>query len=216
MSDKITTFRKQRDNGSKRLKELMDGFSFQPIMPASYHGKEVMASSWGSFVEKNVDVDVRCDLTFKKCIETISPPLWGTEQIKSKTYITEQLAVYNIATFCERINYACYKHAYKRYGKKINIISAIEGGDMDLRENSNFDEDKRLHAHLLLQLPSHIDIDSFTLKVLSAWKDTPWGYNENKIEMIKTITGSASYNVKSTTDSLDLKNTYFDNSVLCN
>ena len=193
------------------------GCSCLTPQPNTNYGREVYSNSWGNFVKENVKVDVRCDLTMRKCIESNSNDVFGVPATRYKTYITEAIAYDNIGQFCDRLNYASYKHAYKRYGKRLNIVSAVEGGDADLRENG-FDNDKgkRLHAHLLLQQPSHIDFDTFKTLIIRHWINTPWGYNQHNIEEIKTIKGSAKYNTKSTMDNADLKNTYFDDSVMCN
>ena len=218
----MTTFREERANGSPRLKELMDGFSFQPIIPSSYHSKEVIANSWGSFVSENVQVDVRCDLTFRKCVEEIKSAEWIDDvcirsATRNKTYITDAIAYETIRIFCDRLNYASYKHAYKRYGKRLNCVSAIEGGDADLRENCFFyDKDKRLHTHLLLQRPTHIDFDTFVNIINRLWIKTIWGDNEMQLEDIRTIKKSAKYNAKSTMDNVDFTNTYYNNLSLCN
>jgi len=213
----MSDLRKRMESGSKRMSDIVASFSLQPTMPFSYYGKEKLASAWGSFVADNVEVDVKCDLTFRKCIETTSPPVLGRKQITENIYITEALAVVNISFFLERLNYACYKHAYKRYGKRLNVIAYIEGGDNDLRENTSIaDVDKRLHTHLLLQRPSHIIFDDFKVLVLRCWNDTPWGYLQHEIEEIKTIKGSSKYGVKSGMDNIDLTNTYYDDSVSCN
>jgi len=204
------------DANSVRMIELMQSFSCLTPLPYTNYGRKVYAGSWGSFVRDNVEVDVRCDLTFRKCIETTSAPVWGMPVRRYKTYITEALAYANIGQLCERLNYASYKHAYKRYGKRLNCIAVIEGGDEDLRENGFATTiKKRLHSHLLLQRPKHIDFETFKKLIIGHWKDTQWGYYEMSIEEIKTIKGSAKYNAKSTLDNLDLTNTYYNNSVMC-
>ncbi len=79
-----------------------------------------------------------------------------------------------------------------------------------------YDADKRMHAHLLLQLPPHMLFDAFVQLVRKCWFDTDWGYYETNIEMIKSQYHSAKYNVKTSLDSLDLQNTFFNNKVSCN
>jgi len=213
----MSEFRNRMYNQSKRMRELVSCFSSQPLYPFSYYGMEKFADAWGSFVKENVDVDVKCDLTFRKCIETTPPPVFGTQQVTTKTYLTEAAAIDNIGQFITRLNYACYKHAYKRYGKRINSIVAIEGGDTELRElQSANDNTKRLHTHLLLQKPSHIDFDEFRLMIIRHWTDTAYGYNEHVIEEIRTIKRSAKYQVKYGMDNLDLTNTYYNDSASCN
>ena len=206
----MTDFRARQDASSKKL---LSRFSLPMGMPYTYARKDRLAEAWGEFVSNDADVDVRADLTFKQCREVQSPPVYGSVETTQKVFLTHALAVANISQFCERLNYACYKHAYKRYGKRINIVSALEGGRADgLRENRpSYDREKRLHTHLLLQLPSHMLFDDFQALIWKSWLGTDFGYVEGKIEPIKTKYHSASYNVKTTLDAIDLENTYFNN-----
>ena len=53
--------------------------------------------------------------------------------------------------------------------------------------------------------------DDFQALIWKSWLGTDFGYVEGKIEPIKTKYHSASYNVKTTLDAIDLENTYFNN-----
>ena len=44
--------------------------------------------------------------------------------------------------------------------------------------------------------------------ILQNWYATDWGYYEANVELIDSIKGSAKYQVESSLDSLDLKNTF--------
>jgi hypothetical protein len=202
-----------------KVMENEKSFSCLTPQPDTIYGRKVYASAWGNFVSDNGKVNVRCDLTFRKCVEIVTDGEWIDDVCirtltRDKTYITDAIAYETIGQLCDRLNYASYKHAYKRYGKKLNYVSTIEGGDNNLRENGfTNDKNKRLHAHLLFQLPTHIQFDTFKRMIIDYWRDTIWGYYENSIEEIKTIKGSANYNVKSTLDNADLTNIYFKDSV---
>ena len=201
-------FRATQDALSKKL---LNRFSLPVGLPFTYARKNQLTDAWGEFVSNDADVDVRADLTFKQMREVETPPLYGQMQTTQRVFLTHALAVANISQFCERLNYACYRHAYKRYGKRINVVSAIEGGRGDWRENrSSSDMDKRFHTHLLLQLPAHLPFDDFSALVWKCWLGTEWGYGEGKIAMIKTKYHSAAYNVKTTLDAIDLQNTHFN------
>lgn len=203
--------------GSQRMTDICESFSAEPLVPFSLYAKEKFADAWGGFVADNTQVDVKCDLTFKKCVETTSPPVFGTRQITQRSYISEANAMMNINQFINRMNYSCYKHAFKRYGKRLDVVVAIEGGDNDLRENVMIkDAGKHLHTHILLQRPSHIEFEKFKILVLHNWYDTTWGNIEHKIEEIETIKGSAKYGAKSSLDNLDLTNIYYNDSSSCN
>ena len=202
----MTDFREAMDKTSKKL---VKRFSLPMGLPFSYANKNHLTDAWGEFVSNDANVDVRADLTFRQVREVNTPPILGNIQTTERCFLTYSLAVANIAQFCERINYACYKHAYKRYGKRLDIVSAIEGGRGDWRENRpNNDKDKRLHAHLLLQLPTHIDYDDFSTLIKKCWFATDWGYVEGKVEKIKSKYRSAAYNAKTTIDAIDLENTF--------
>ena len=213
----MNNFKSAGNGKSKCVPNYTQSFSCLTPLPSTNSGRKVYSSSWGDFVAENVEVDVRCDLTLRKCIETTSSNVCGVPEKRYKTYITEDSAYKNIEQFCDRLNYASYKHAYNRYGKRLDVVSAVEGGDMNLRENAFIgDKNKRMHAHLLLQRPKHIDYETFKTLIEHYWITTPWGYIKMQIEEIRTIKGSAKYNAKSTLDGIDLANTYYNDSVLCN
>ena len=90
---------------------------------------EENAEAWGVFVSNydTANFDLKGDLSLKQMRKILSPPIWGTIPISQKMYITEGLAIANISQFCERLNNACYKKAYKRYGKRVSIVSAVKG-----------------------------------------------------------------------------------------
>ena len=68
---------------------------------------------------------------------------------------------------------------------------------------------KRLHAHLLLSRPHHIEYDDFRRLISQHWRATRWGYDEMEIEQINSVYRSAKYGVKVSTDNLDTINTIF-------
>ena len=213
----MSVFRRQQEVVSQRLMSNMrqkrSAYSLPPADAFSYEGKKTLASFWGDFVhhhshyeDNNIKLNVRADLTLKQGRQFYNRELNCYDNI----FITEALAVYNIGEFLNKLNYDCYKHAYKRYGKKINITSCIEGGDANTRENmSKTDEEKRLHAHLLLERPKHMSVDDFEFAIIKRWRESSWGYDWNKIEEINSIYSSSNYNMKSGADSLDTENTHF-------
>lgn len=209
----MTDFRNQLELQSK---QLLKRFSLEPVFSwkysGDYHRNECSKEEWSKFVEKNANLDIRADLTFKQSIEEYSAPILGATQTKRRVPITEDIAYMNIAQFMNRLNYASYKNAYRRFGKRLEIISGIEGGrclyrDKRFREKEQY---KRLHAHLLIQKPKHISFETFKVMILQNWYATDWGYYEHKIELINSIRGSGNYQVESSLDSLDLKNTFIN------
>ena len=207
----MSNFRNQLDFQSK---QLVKRFSTKPVFSlkysGDYHRNEYSKEEWCKFVEKNANLDIRADLTFKQSIEEYSAPVLGVKLVRNRVPITEDLALINIAQFMNRLNYASYKNAYRRYGKRLEIISGIEGGRCFYRDNRfrHKEESKRLHAHLLIQKPKHIPFEIFKGMILQNWYATDWGYYEANVELIDSIKGSAKYQVESSLDSLDLKNTF--------
>jgi len=214
----MSNFRATMDTQSKKLVNLVNCFSVpgttQPFRHMS--SAEKNADEWGAFIS-NKDFDVKADLTLKQMRMVLSPPLWGTIPISQKMFITEALAVANISQFCERLNNACYKKAYKRYGKRVSVVSAIEGGWREVRYVDNYGKvnyrkkytGKRLHAHLLLSRPNHICYGDFQILIRKNWMATRWGYTRSHIEQINSTYRSAKYGVKVSMDNLDTTNTIF-------
>lgn len=186
----------------KRSKRLLTRFSLPSPMLVKY--------AWTDFVKKNANVDIRADLTFKQSKEVYAAPILGAAGVKKREWLDEDYARLNIAQFSSRLNYASYKHAFKRYGKKLDMVVSLEGGKGKLRDNlSEMDMGKRFHAHILIQLPAHITFERFKIMILEHWYATDWGYYENKIELINSQFGSAAYQTKTSFDCIDLNNTHF-------
>ena len=208
----MSDFRNQMERQGNKL---VNRFSLPPLPFHYYEGDKSLINAWKDFVgNEHKNISVRADLTFKKSRRIFFPSIGCHESYSQVHKITEGDAIANITFFCDRINYASYKHAYKRYGKKIDIISCIEGGRKQLREKTpNRDEIKELHAHLLLERPEHISFEEFKVLIKSIWIDTQWGNTQHYIKPIRNLYASAKYNVKSSLDSLDLTNTLLNTKV---
>lgn len=194
---------------------LVNRFSYKP-QPFHYYGKNIsLINQWKDFIGNgHKNISVRADLTFKRSKEIFFPSIGGKEPYTQVHKITEGDAVFNIESFCNRLNYASYKHSYKRYGRQLDVISCIEGGRIELREMTpDRDAIKELHCHLLLERPKHIPYDDFELLIIKLWLDTEWGNTQHYIKPIQNLYASTKYNVKSSLDSLDLTNTYLNTKV---
>jgi len=123
----MSVFRHQQEVSSKRLMSNMRqksaAYALPPADAFSYQGKMKLASFWGDYVnhqthyaDNNIKFNVRADLTLKQGRQFYSTD----HNCYDNVYISEAIAVYNISEFLNKLNYDCYKHAYKRYGKKIN------------------------------------------------------------------------------------------------
>lgn len=196
-------------------KTLVNRFSDQALPFHHYGGKTTLINEWKDFIGNgHKNISVRADLTFKRSRNIYLPSIGRRAAYAAVHKITEDDAVVNIASFCNRLNYASYKHAYKRYGRRLDIISCIEGGRKQLREKTpDGDEIKELHCHLLLERPKHIPYEVFESLVKKLWMDTEWGNTQHYIRPIRNLYASAKYNVKSSLDSLDLTNTYLNTKV---
>ena len=157
-----------------------------------------LKKSWGDFINDYSNVSVACDMTFKT-----NQKYWCPLSNRFKwEYITESLAYANVINFANRINYKIYKNAYKRYGKKLDMVSVIEGGRKELRTRSK--EDKKLHAHIAISLPTTMNFAEFKNAVHQCWTDTYWGNFNNKITQLQSKSAYANYQVKDNLDSLVL------------
>jgi len=213
----MSNFRATMDVQSKKL---VEGFSLpESRQPFRYCGaNEELSKMWGEFVSSTAAFDVKCDLTFRQVRIVMSPPLLGSIRIEQEMFLTEALAVSNISQFCERMNTACYRKSYKRYNKRLSVVSAIEGGFRESRFLGNgngaiyapSNTRKRIHAHLLLSRPIHIPYKDFQTLIIKNWIATRWGYVKCNIEQIKSVSRAAKYGVKLSLDSLDLQNTFFN------
>lgn len=179
--------------------------------PISYAAKKVLTSSWGEYVSEvgKDDFHIRADLTFRRGMMVNVAASAATPSVRYYKSINEEIAYQTISSFMNRMNYHAYKNAYKRNGKKLRVLSAIEGGRKDLRENiKSSDDDKNLHAHILLEQPTHMSFQKMHDAIVKHWCVLRWCDVVHQIEPLRTLRGSAGYNAKSSTDSIDLRNTH--------
>ena len=172
-----------------------------------------LQKSFSQFCKIKASLDVICDLTLKQCIDEYIPPVVNASNTRRKIYITEQLASANVVQFANRLNYRVYKNAYKRFNKKLDMVTCIEGGKKNLRQTHG-DEDKRLHVHLSIQQPSHVPYDEFMRMILQEWVRTEWGYDNNKVRRYDDTKDYARYQTKYGLDSIDLNSTHISASML--
>lgn len=208
----MSDFRKMME---QKGNALVNRFSYQALPFHHYTGKISLINEWKDFIgNEHKNISIRADLTFKRSKRVFLPSIGRNTPSVNIHKITEGDAVVNIGSFLNRLNYACYKHAYKRYGKRLAVISCIEGGRKQLREKTPaHDVIKELHCHLLLERPKHIQYDDFKFMIIKLWMDTEWGNTQHHIKPVRNLFASAKYNVKSSLDSLDLTNTHLTTKV---
>ena len=86
-------------------------------------------------------------------------------------FLTSDRAVQNYRHFLNVLNAAVFGKAAKRFGKRVNAVSTIEGGN-----------GKRLHIHAVIDCPSVDLIGEFPIMVAQAWEKTQWGHREIDIQ----------------------------------
>jgi len=184
---------------------------------------ELVRNAWTEFVIDNTKVHIKADLTFKQSRVVLSPPLLGKKQTEKRTFITESLAYVNVEQFASRLNYRIYKNAFRRFNKRLTMISSLEGGRIGLRDNltNRNGEGKRFHTHLLIEMPSFDFLregknkipfnEQIFMKIIEQeWIATEWGYYENNIERIKSTEACSKYQTKYGLDSIDLRSTHIN------
>ena len=106
--------------------------------PHSNAAIKVLTDAWGEYVSEvgKDDFHIRADLTFRRGMMVNVAASAATQSVRYYKSISEEIAYQTISSFMNRMNYHAYKNAYKRYGKKLRVLSAVEGGKKDLRENT--------------------------------------------------------------------------------
>jgi hypothetical protein len=214
-----------REEMSQRDKHLKNSFSTPADFPFQYSRHNdtntIEQNAWINYVAHyGKKLSVRADLTFKSSRKVYLPSIGRNAPFSQILKITESDALLNISAFCDRMNYSAYKHAYKRYGKRLDVLSNIEGGRWELRQQRKYashsrQEDKEIHCHLLIEKPTHISFGNFKLLIIKNWEDTDWGNYQKSITPIRSLEKCVSYNVKTSIESLDLENINLTTEVMC-
>ena len=76
----------------------------------------------------------------------------------------------NLRHFLNVLNKQVYGSSSRRYGKRLPVISILEGGGT-----------KRLHYHLVIDCPRDDLIEVFPSMVIQTWRQTLWGYDQTHI-----------------------------------
>ncbi len=125
-----------------------------------------------------------------------------TLSLKQNIY-SEQLdtiiAQKNLRHFLNLLNKKIYGNAFKRYGKRIEVIAVLETSVSD-----------RLHYHLAINNPKPDEPFYFNFLVEHLWRQTRWGYNENHI-VHEANSGWVDYITKlNPKDEVDWENCHID------
>ena len=98
----------------------------------------------------------------------------------------------DITFFLNRLNYKLFKKKFSRHGKKLGVISVIEG-----------DEYTKFHVHLTLECPPKIPVWFMEHLIKKCWAKTKFGYSYDKKHGVKVDSvideGWISYQLKNRT-----------------
>lgn len=92
----------------------------------------------------------------------------------------------NTRHFLNRLNQQVYGKGYLRFGKRLSAIPVIEGNDFI-----------RLHVHMTLEHPNHIELTKFKRLISECWSKTNFGYNDIVIKPVHDYSGWINYTLKS-------------------
>jgi hypothetical protein len=84
--------------------------------------------------------------------------------------LTEDIMEQNLKHFLNLVNSKVFGNGFKRYGKKLKILSKNE-----------FSINKRLHNHLILEKPKRYDYLIFSKIIIQSINKTDWMYLEHHI-----------------------------------
>lgn len=99
----------------------------------------------------------------------------------------------NTKHFLNRLNQKIFKHAFRRYGAKIQVIPIFEGT-----------LNTRIHIHLIIERPDFIKLDEFELMIQDCWTKTQFGYNNIHIKELDNYERWVNYILKNRTKQVDL------------
>jgi len=69
--------------------------------------------------------------------------------------------------FTNLLNRAVYKHAFRRHGRRLNVIPVLE------KERSG-----RWHYHLAIEPPTHLGSEAFAALIIDCWLKTDWAFHD--------------------------------------
>jgi hypothetical protein len=81
--------------------------------------------------------------------------------------------------FINRLNQAVYGNAVRRYNKRLRVLPVLERGEVRSRalRPSERGDTGRWHIHCAIELPSHVDAETFEKLINDCWAGVHWGYD---------------------------------------
>jgi len=84
----------------------------------------------------------------------------------------------NMRFFLNQLNCRCLGGAARRYGRRLQVIPVIGGGNESQGE-------KRFHNHLIIEIPKYYEHDQFIDGIRHCWLKTPYGHRQIESEDIR-------------------------------
>jgi len=109
----------------------------------------------------------------------------------------------NLRYFMNRLNQSVYGKGFLRYGKRLSVIPVVEGNDSI-----------RIHVHLVLECPTHINRETFESLVRECWLKTNFGHKNIDLKPVHDYRGWVNYILKNKSkidgvqSSVDLENVF--------
>jgi len=100
----------------------------------------------------------------------------------------------NTRHFLNRVNQSVFGKGFLRYGKRLSVIPVTEGNAVI-----------RLHIHMTLERPEHMNLGEFERLISECWSKTKFGYNDIQIKPIDHYEGWMGYILKNKSKSEGLQ-----------
>jgi hypothetical protein len=80
--------------------------------------------------------------------------------------------------FMNRLNRAVYGAAFRRYGKRLRVLTVLERGEVRARTLRPWERGTsgRWHIHSAIELPSHFDAVALERMIRDCWSKVEWGH----------------------------------------
>ena len=95
-------------------------------------------------------------LNHNKVRQPISLTLTSKQWTKEDGRLDEMMLSRDLTHFLNRLDYKVFRKGFTRYGKRLGVISVLEGGGL-----------KHLHSHLTIEQPQNLDFQGFGVVLLS-------------------------------------------------
>ena len=97
--------------------------------------------------------------------------------------IDEHQCKRSFQVFMNRLNRAVYGNAVRRHNKRLRVLPVLEKGEVRSRALRRFERGDagRWHIHCAIELPSHVDAETFESLINDCWAGLHWGYDRVQV-----------------------------------